>query len=333
MSRISPGTLTIGILAVLVGLGGAYALRVYLQPKPVAEQPKPAVDQTQVPIASMELPAGRIIRYGDIGMVLRRSMGTPPRPNTMLNTNDIIGRVLKKPMAPGDTFVTTGFYPQGTGPSIAEKLKSGLRAVTVPIDNLGTVGGHVNPGVKVDVLFRADKKEDKEGFEQIPEMTVTLFEGVEVLAVGENPHAVRPAADDDKKEPLTEVTLACSPSQANKLRAVLGHGEIALSMWPDAALDTQTIEVSTPAVTLENILGVAPKRPFKTEVYRRGQRSVNAFRGNTGVTVTEFAAADPATANPAAADSAKLPGGPADGQTVSSHGGAVNRQPAQASAP
>ncbi len=154
MSRISPASLSVCILAILCGLGGAYALRTYLKekPRPVAPAPDPAT----IPIASLELPAGRMITRGDIGLALLRTMGELP-PHTIARPEDVIGRVLRTPLKPGDTIQTTSLFPEGSGPNLSGHLKPGLRAVTVPVDNLGTIGGYVRPGVVVDGAAKATR--------------------------------------------------------------------------------------------------------------------------------------------------------------------------------
>jgi Flp pilus assembly protein CpaB len=207
--------------------------------------------------------------------------------HTIARPEDVIGRVLSTPMKPGDTFQTTNLFPEGSGPNLSEHLKPGLRAVTVPVDSLGTIGGHVRPGAIVDVLFRATARDDKQGFEEIPEVTVTLFERVEVLAVGPDPLSQRPTTPlgaADRGNPMVNVTLACSPEQSGKLRAVLGHGEIALAMHPEAKAeppvrDVKQVQDARPVgFTLENILGVDPQpTQAKTEIYRGGNRTTNVF--------------------------------------------------------
>src|SRR5262245_61573608 len=104
MSRLSPGVVTIAILAILVGLGGAYAARVLLQ-KPAAA---PSRDEVRVPVASIDLPAGRVIKLGDISLINRRDMKSVPA-NTVGSTEYIIGRTLREPLQTGRPFVTTSF--------------------------------------------------------------------------------------------------------------------------------------------------------------------------------------------------------------------------------
>ena len=293
MSRISPGTLTAGIIAVLLALAGAYGLRLYLQPdpEPEPEQVK-APREPLVPVASNDLPVGRKITLGDIAMQPEKAV-KDVKPYTISNSNYIIGRVLREPVKLGETFATTNMYPEGRGPTINDMLQPGFRAVTVPVQNYDAVGGYVQVGTMVDVLFRSDRGREQGDYEEIPEVTVTLAEAVEVLAVGKNPFGPQ-ARNQDRREATVLVTLACRQVEANRLRAVEGRGDLALVLRakedrPDPALQQvghqkSTLEapkVNEPAkdgVTLQDILGVQEKRkPQRTVIYRRGQRSVNEF--------------------------------------------------------
>ncbi len=136
MSRLSPGTLLLGIFAVLFGLVGAYAARQYLQQTPPEDAPVETVRRQIVPLASADLAPGRTITMGDVMLVRMtrdeiRKRGIPG--DFMTNPSQVIGRTLRTPLKRGRSFVTTAFYPEGTGPSVASRLKAGHRAVTIPL--------------------------------------------------------------------------------------------------------------------------------------------------------------------------------------------------------
>ena len=69
MRRLSPGTLIIGVLAILFGLIVAYGVKRFLQqPAPVvsvAEKPKQE-PPLRVPLAVVDLPADRTLVLSDI---------------------------------------------------------------------------------------------------------------------------------------------------------------------------------------------------------------------------------------------------------------------------
>ena len=60
---ISPGTMTVGILAIVAGLVGAYAVRTALLDEPVAVAEVAAPVVTVMPLAAIDLPAGRMLSY------------------------------------------------------------------------------------------------------------------------------------------------------------------------------------------------------------------------------------------------------------------------------
>ena len=287
--RFNTGTLTVAIFAILFGLIGAYALRAALtrETPPAKEAPR----TVSVPLATNHLPAGRRVTMGDMGLVpMTQEQITQrklPLDSLMVSTEQIVGRIIKEDLKPGDPFLTTNMYPEGTGPSLADKLKPGLRAYTIPIDDLSSVGGATIAGSIVDVLFRskAEAPDRVQRRPAIPEATVTLVSGVEVIAVGRNEALTRADRGGDvdvrannRKQDTNlyrSVTLAVTPEQANMLRAATGHGELYLAL--SAPSQKPTLGSQEP-LTLDRLLGLkAPPEPFTMEVYRASGRQTVVF--------------------------------------------------------
>jgi pilus assembly protein CpaB len=290
--RFNTGTLTVAIFAILFGLIGAYALRAAMtrEAPPAKEAPR----TVSVPLATNYLPAGRKITLGDMGLVpMTQEMIVTrkyPLETLMISSEQIVGRILKEELKPGEPFLTTNMYPEGTGPSLADKLRPGLRALTIPIDDLSSVGAATVPGSIVDILFRskAAPADRAQRLPAIPEATVTLVQNVEVIAVGRNEaltSARDPRTDVDVRNSnrkqdgslFRSVTLAVTPEQANMLRAAMGHGDLSLALSSAAspAAGTQA------PLTLDKLLGLkAPPEPFTMEVYRgKGRQSVTFEEG------------------------------------------------------
>ncbi len=282
---ISPGTMTVGILAIVAGLVGAYTVRTALLAEQVVEV-APVV--TTVPLAATDLPAGRTLSLGDISLIEitaeeldRREL---PMTLVMADPQQIIGRTLETATKRGEPFLTTSMYLEGTGPDISKKLKPGFRAFTLEIPKV--LAGNVVEGTIIDVILRTDARDASETELAIPETTLTLVQGVEVLNV-EHPQPVVATAVTDtryinntaprKRSPV--ITLAVTLEQANALRAVEGRGD--LSLVARAADDSQVVAGGSAPVTLESLLGItADTTTFVTEAYRGGSRDQNTFRGN-----------------------------------------------------
>ena len=310
MARISTGTMTVAIFAVLFGLVGAYALRAALT-KPEVEPPPPP-KSIPVPIASVIIPAGRQIVLGDMVMVPMTAEDMRNRKynleQVMLDSTQIIGRISQVEMKPGDPFLTTNLFLQGTGPKLSDKLKPGMRAVTIPIDNINAVGGLTVEGSFVDVLFRAKKRDADLANDrpEIPATTVTLLENVEVLSVGRKDIAGAAQGDtvdvrQSNRLPtgrngnflggdVVHVTIAVSPDQANVVKAVLGQGDMSLSLRNEGTPPPNQQGVVNPngaatpnKYTLEGILGIksaATGGLDKIEIFRGSFNRQNVFYQN-----------------------------------------------------
>jgi len=267
---VSPGTLILAIFAVLFGLVGAYAAKKYLQGQGAqAAAPEQKKEPTyNVPVAVMDLPANRTITQGDL-MVLSltsRQIAQAKLPGSwMEKTSQIIGRTLREPLQQGRPFEPTVFYPMGIGPSVAERLQPGERAVSVPFEGTAAQASLITPGAMVDVLFRASP--DQKG--RIPDATVTLLDRVRVLAVGQSIQEGAAAGS------AGTVTLAVNQLQARALKVVEGRGSLMLALRN--AADDQPTQKAAPT-TLPELLGFQePEKPFSTQIYRRGHLTTITF--------------------------------------------------------
>lgn len=230
MAKVSSGTMTVTVFAALVGLGGAFVVRQTMQrPAPVetaapAAAPAPVI----VPLAAMDLQPGRKLTLNDIAprrLTQEEFKKSEFRKLTFLSsTTQIQGRSLRKAVPAGRPFQPDDFFPDGAGPDIADRLQAGYRAVTVPIESVGSVNGFAVPGSIVDVLFRAKP----EGVR--PAVTLTLLERIEVLAFNVNTtQGMRDPALNNNQQTAT-VTLAVTPQQAKILKVVEGRGDMSLTL-------------------------------------------------------------------------------------------------------
>jgi pilus assembly protein CpaB len=271
LSRITPGTIIVGIFAILFGLVGAYAVQRYLAP-PAAPVAAPPAERIRLPQASIDLAPGRPLTLGDIAIVSYtpqqlKKIDLPDQ--YMVNPQQIIGRILREPVTKGAAFTTASFYPEGTGPSVAERLEPGLRAVTVPIQGTGLLNGLASAGARVDVLFRTFENQEK----NVPATTVTLLEDVEILAVGRN---VVPGAQ--MSGDVSAVTLAVTPEQANALKIVEGQGDFSLALRGG---DDDSFTAGSGPQTLHSLLKLPPKQePHKLEIWRGRSLQTVTFEGD-----------------------------------------------------
>jgi pilus assembly protein CpaB len=284
--------MTAAIFAILVGLAGAYMVRQYLSRPEAAAVAQQAPEMITVPVAGVDLMAGRNLTINDIAIhrMTRDEFAKSPYANEefMTDSRQIAGRMLKSALKKGDAFLTTSLYPEGMGPGVAELLKPGQRAVTVAIENVGAVEGFARPGTLVDVLYRSTATDN------VPEVTMTLLDRVEVLAVGKISvpgHDVSVGATDQAGRGT--VTLAVNPDQAKALKVVEGRGELTLSLRnPEDAATLSSLGYEHHKVTLYQVLGLPePKGPKSMDIYLGGVKSTVTF-GGPAVTTNQIPAAD-----------------------------------------
>ena len=183
MGRLSPGTMTVAIFAVLIGLGGAFIVRQQMH-KP-GLPPLPTVTAVErdvvVPVALTDLDAGRTLTINDVALrrlTPEQFAKSPYAGKSYLRvTEQIANRKLKVSLKQGDMFLPENLFPEGMGPDLAQRLQAGYRAVTVPIQNIGAVLGFAQSGSFVDVLFRVDPTlaPGTAAVEERPEVTLTLL--------------------------------------------------------------------------------------------------------------------------------------------------------------
>jgi len=274
--RVSPGTLLLGVVAVMFGLLGAYIVQKNMEQTPQVAAAPPVEDEPEsfvVPRASVDLEAGRVISRGDI-LIFRmtnKQIAEAGLPSSfMMRTSDIIGRTLRVDVPRGSTFDSRMLFPEGTGPNIVESLEPGMRAVTIKVNADEAVEGFATPGTFVDVLFRSEEDSD----EELPELTVNLIEGAKVLAVNSTTTEMREIRGQQQMRRETSVTLSVTPDQAVALRVVDGRGSMALALRNPGDIEG---DGQIAGMTLDSLLNREQAKQ-RIEVYRGHAISQVEFR-------------------------------------------------------
>lgn len=282
---ISRSTMTIGIIAVLAGLAAVWGVRSYLaqEEEVPAVAEKPAQPQViRLPLAAQDLPADRVVAQGDLihltltkRQILERFKGADLDQMLKLDRS-IVNHRLKVPIKGGHPFLTTAFYLYGAGPSIAKKLQPGFRAIRIQVPN--TREASVQPGMYVDVMFRANARPAKAGQPATPEKTLTLLRHIEVIEA-ERPPAVGSRRAVARKPLL--YTLAVPEAKADMFGVIEGRGELWLVPTPASETAKGAGAEVASASTLADLLGIKPPQPppppFETAIYRRGHVQINKF--------------------------------------------------------
>lgn len=191
-------------------------------------------------------------------------------------------------------------------------IPSGMRALSVPVDEVSDIAGFVLPHARVDVLVTVASGDRP--------ISKIVLQNIEVLAIAQDIEQV-----NDKPQVVHVVTMLVSPDQAERLTMASGQGALRLALrnYDDKS------PVTTSGVTMAQLLGApavaapmtaeqhvvyaAPRprpKPVSVEVMRNGTstESVSFVRSGSGANATlEAAPADTSTTPEAvpAGDSSK----------------------------
>lgn len=274
MAKIKPGTMTALVFAILIGLAGAYVVREHLnQEAPIVVEEKAPPTSVLIPVAAYDLKPGWTIGINDVIPIKMKPDAFKhsqfAQKSFMNNTQQIAGRTLRRALKKGEAFSTDMLYPDGMGPGIADMLKPGQVAVSIPVQNISSVAGFARPGSLVDVLFRSNPGKNK----SLPEITMTLLERIEVLAIGSDYISGKKVAADSGN-----ATLAVTPFQAKALKVVEGRGEMTLLLRGQTDTVSTTGLPNMDRMTLSQLLGVPTQiQPKAIEVYRGGKKNLLVF--------------------------------------------------------
>jgi pilus assembly protein CpaB len=126
------------------------------------------------------------------------------------------GSVLAYPASAGEPLIWAQLEGQRT-PTFSARLTAGRRAVTVPVDEISSLSGMVEPGDLIDIVVSVNK--DKQHF------TFTLLQSVTVLATGTKATQQDKAADGRGRS-FTTITLDTNPDDAKRVIAAREVGRV-----------------------------------------------------------------------------------------------------------
>src|SRR6266478_3418427 len=173
----------------------------------------------EVVVAAMDLPLGTKIELGEV-KTARWSADSLPE-GSYTDPKQVIGSYVKNSLVANEPIVQaklfTGDKTAGVMPLL---IPFGMRAVSVPVDEVSDIAGFVLPHTRVDVLVAINGGEGSKG-----EFSKVVLQNVEVLAVAQE-------VEQKKDEPtvVKVVTLLVSPQESERLALASHAGSLRLAM-------------------------------------------------------------------------------------------------------
>lgn len=211
--------LACGVVAVVAGRG---YLAQQLEEERTRLAPKPT-RTVDVVVARQELDKGDLI--GPQTMAVR---GIPAdfvsssaiRPAQF---DDFVGMRLAIALRGGEQLVA-GAIVGGDNMTFSHRVKPGIRALTIAVDEINSISGMLQPGDRIDLLFSARLPGSGASPGQAPEATVPLFQSLLVLATGKQ---VRAGVDErGTQRSFSTVTVEVEPEHAQRLVVAQRAGKL-----------------------------------------------------------------------------------------------------------
>ncbi|HYA35155.1 MAG TPA: Flp pilus assembly protein CpaB [Candidatus Binataceae bacterium] len=173
---------------------------------------------THIVVAATDIPLGSKIDAGQVKMV-RWSADSIPE-GSYTNPGQIIGAFVKTQFVTGEPIVASRlFLGQKTAGVLPLLIPPGMRAVSVPVDEVSDVAGFVLPHTHVDILVSLQASGGGKPLAKI------VLQNVEVLAIAQEVEKKK-----DEPESVKVVTLLVTPQEAERLALASREGSLRLAM-------------------------------------------------------------------------------------------------------
>ncbi|MBI3666407.1 MAG: Flp pilus assembly protein CpaB [Acidobacteria bacterium] len=179
------------------------------------------VAMKNVVAASNPLSLGATIKSTDLKMIRWPADSIPP--GSYARIEDVVDRVAVGSILPNEPIVEGRLAERGSGMGLSPMIPTGMRAVSVRVNDVIGVAGFVLPGARVDVLVTGVPR----GQESVTgPVTRTVLSNTLVLSAGKN---IQPDAKG-QPENVPVVTLLVSPADAEVLTLASSEGKIQLAL-------------------------------------------------------------------------------------------------------
>ncbi len=223
------------VLTVIAGLLTTGLVYVYLQRVQMAAVVEEEHKVAQV-VAAVKIPEGT-----KLTLDMLKTVEVPDKYSHSLavtNPNDALGQFATVDLWPDEILLTAHLSSVNATKELPYKIPEGTRAITIGVNLVSGVAGHIKPGYYVDLLISyklGDRVEDLK--------TVTLLQKILVLAVG--PDLVKQEGVQESEN----ITLAVTPKDAQLVALAEATGRIKLTLRPAG----ESGSVGLPTVDIRNL--------------------------------------------------------------------------------
>lgn len=253
-------------IALVIGSIAAFAARNYLTGQMAAIEARGKGETVKVVVAKRPLTRGELITSDNVAVrsvPLDYAHSSAMRPDQM---DKFDGQTLAFGAKAGEMILWSMVEGKKV-PTFSARVEVGRRAITVPVDEINSISGLLEPGDLVDLMVTINQKEKK--------FTFPLLQTVRVMATGQR------QVDDPKsgeRRQYSTVTLDATPEQAQTIIVAREAGKItALLRNP---IDTKEFRGGN--IDLVSMLGFKPEGDLKQVEHALAVRQIPVLYGGRG---------------------------------------------------
>lgn len=201
-------------IALAIGALAAFAANSFLSKQVEAIEARGKGKMVNVVVAKVDIARG--VKLDSQNVAVR---GVPAEyAHSVAVTPDDFARIDGQPLAyplKAGEMVLWGLLETQRAPSFSSRVESGRRAMTVPVDEINSISGMLEPGDLVDLIVTVSQGDKK--------MTFPLLQKVRVMATGQR------SVDDPAGGPgksYSTVTIDTTPAQAQSLIVARDVGKL-----------------------------------------------------------------------------------------------------------
>ncbi len=205
------------LFAAALGLGAlaAFGARGYLSEQLAIERERLLPRQRTVPVvvAKRDLARGENIDADSMAVREMPADYLPSGTVTPDRFDTVAGARLGQPMRAGEPLQQIAIAPVDGG-AFSARLRSGVRALTISVDEANSISGMLQPGDRIDLMLSV-RLPGGGGMPMPQEITRALLQDVRILATGRQ---MRP--EGDERPPgrgYTSITIEVTPEQAQRV--------------------------------------------------------------------------------------------------------------------
>jgi pilus assembly protein CpaB len=251
-------TLLVVAIALVTASVASFAVYRAVQRIPVREVEMASV---QIVVARGPLPIGTLVTAESAKLAAWPKSNQVP--GAFASIEQVVNRGVILPIGENEPITDSKLAPVGAGAGLSPTIPSGMRAISVKVNEVIGVAGFVIPGSRVDVLVTVDERDAKTS------ITRAVVSNVEVLTSGTR-FDQQKAQAEGKPIPSTVVTLLATPEDAERITLAATDGKIMLTLRNP--LDTQPTE--TAGIRMASLTGPPAAPPVIKATTGGGRKRV-----------------------------------------------------------